>query len=59
MIAVQGKTNIVEIHYGGKNIVAKYYGLRLVWEQAKSCYGTGIWLPERPWLENDKWKDNR
>lgn len=33
--------------------------LRLIYEGIKSCYGKGYWIPEKPWLDDDKWKDNR
>lgn len=42
-----------------KEKVAVYWGLKLKWAQARSCYGTGIWLEAKPWLDNDTWKDNK
>ncbi len=33
--------------------------LRLIYESVRSCYGKGYWIPEKPWLDDDKWKDNR
>jgi len=38
---------------------AVYIGARMIWEAVKSCYGKGIWLPEKPWLDNDTWKNNK
>ena len=38
---------------------AMYIGDDLFWRKPRSCYGTGVWLPERPWLDNDMWKNNR
>ena len=34
-----------------------YRGARLVWQAVRSCFGTGAWLEERPWLDSDAWKD--
>lgn len=60
MIVIGNHSNdIVEIHYQGKNVVSKYYGLHLVWEAVKSCYGKGYWIETKPWLDDDKWKDNK
>jgi hypothetical protein len=42
-----------------KDKVAVYWGLVLKWAQARSCYGTGVWLPEKPWLDTDTWKNNK
>ena len=39
--------------------IAVYVGGALLWQLIRSCYGTGIWIPDRPWLDNDLWKDNR
>jgi len=34
-----------------------FRGARLVWQAIRSCFGTGAWLEERPWLDSDAWKD--
>ena len=36
-----------------------YHGLVLKWQNVRSCYGRGYWIQEKPWLDNDTWKDNR
>lgn len=45
----------------GKEITftAMYIGDLLFWQGKRSCYGLGIWRPAKPWLDNEKWKDNR
>lgn len=58
MISILGKTNITAIYWQGKEIIAKYYGSHLVWEQIRSCYGKGRWIPEKPWLDTDLWKND-
>lgn len=42
-----------------KEKVAVYWGTKLKWIAARSCYGTGIWLEAKPWLNNDAWKNNK
>ncbi len=64
MIYSEGDCNEVTGVYamdGAKEIAftALYIGARLFWQMIRSCYGTGVWLPERPWLDNDKWKDHK
>lgn len=27
-----------------------------IWETISSCFGTGVWKPDRPWKGNDTWK---
>ena len=45
-----------------KDIGAIYKGSRLVWvtvyNAIKSCYGSGTWIQDKPWLDNDFWKNN-
>ena len=45
-----------------KDIGAIYKGSQLVWvtvyNAIKSCYGSGIWIQDKPWLDNDFWKNN-
>ena len=43
-----------------KDIGAIYKGSQLVWvtvyNAIKSCYGSGTWIQDKPWLDNDFWK---
>ena len=57
-------TGIYSIYNGVLRVITAVYkgttqGARLIWQMIRSCYGTGIWMPERPWLDNDMWKNNR
>lgn len=53
-------TDIYVIYQGElRTLLAIHKGQDLIWQRISSCYGTGIWLPNRPWLDGDKWKDHR
>lgn len=45
-----------------KKIGAIYKGSQLVWlsiyNAIRSCFGSGIWLPDKPWLQDDTWRNN-
>ena len=31
--------------------------LILIWESIKSCFGSGWWITNRPWINNNAWKN--
>lgn len=62
MILWQGKYELVSkfkrIHRKRwKSATAIYRGARLVWMAVRSCFGAGFWLNDRPWLNNEGWKN--
>lgn len=44
---------------GNRFISVVRKGLRLVWMAVRSCFGSGIWVSEKPWLGNEEWKSNK
>ena len=58
MIRIGGK-NISVAYYGSKAISAIYQGALLVWTAIRSCFGSGIWAGEKPWIGTDNWKNNK
>lgn len=39
-----------------------YYGKDLIWQAISkvlvSCFGLGYWINDKPWLNQDSWKNN-
>lgn len=55
------------IKHGGKEITAivalgkaitlvKKAG-RTLWQSVRSCFAAGYWIDEKPWLDDEAWKD--
>lgn len=32
-------------------------GSELIWARVRSCFGAGFWLNDKPWLNNESWKN--
>ena len=42
---------------GTKVIQYIYRGSKLVWTAISSCFGSGVWLNDKVWNNNDSWKN--
>lgn len=51
--------SIVAKIINSRPLAAVYHGLRLVWIAVRSCFGSGIWIDEKPWIDDELWKDNK
>lgn len=56
MIYRNGK-EVTLIYYGKKAVSAVYAGARLVWQAVRSCFGGGGWNNDKPWDNDDGWKN--
>lgn len=46
------------LHIGRWQVVQEIYkGARLVWTGIRSCFGAGFWINDKPWLNDDAWKN--
>lgn len=62
MILWQGKyelnARLQRVHRNRwRSVTAVYRGAQLVWEAVRSCFGAGFWLNDKPWLNNEGWKN--
>lgn len=53
----KNQKEITEIYRGKLPIMEIYYGKFLVWQACRSCYGKGYWISDKPWLDDDAWKN--
>lgn len=40
-----------------QTIAAIYKGSILVWQAVRSCFGNGYWINEKPWSNEEGWKN--
>lgn len=53
----KGDKEVTLIYYGKKAVSAVYHGTKLVWQAIRSCFGSGCWINEKPWLNDEGWKN--
>lgn len=56
MINKNGK-EIADVRINDRIIDTIYKGAALVWEAIRSCFGKGFWINDKPWNNNDGWKN--
>lgn len=57
MAIFKGDKEIDLVHYGGKAISAVYYGAKVVWQAIRSCFAAGFWSNDKPWINDEGWKN--
>lgn len=54
----KGDTEVSAIYKGNRVIAEVYKGAVLVWQAIRSCFGRGFWINDKPWNNDDGWKNN-
>lgn len=62
MIFVKGKKPVVAINkplnaFSRRVFLEIRSGSRIIWTGARSCYGSGAWDNDKPWLNDDGWRN--
>lgn len=50
---------IASLMLNGRMLSALWKESQLIWQSVRSCFGSGIWRSEKPWLGEEKWKSNK
>lgn len=56
MIIIKGK-EYQNIAINGKYVEKAYYEGDLIYIGIRSCYGSGAWINNKPFLNDDAWKN--
>ena len=54
---IKNQNEIKERYWGIKPIAYVYFGIKLIWSAVSSCFGRGMWLNDKPWSNDDAWKN--
>jgi hypothetical protein len=55
---IRDKKEISAIVREGKTLLEIRKGLTLIWQAVRSCFGSGKWHGEKPWIGGEKWRYN-
>lgn len=53
------KKEVVLLYKKKKPIQSAYKGALLIWQGVRSCFGSGMWVNDKPWLNDEGWKNNK
>ena len=56
-MAFKNKKGIVGISRLKVPVQAVYRFGVVVWQAVRSCFGSGIWVNEKPWINDEAWKN--
>ena len=54
---IKDRKEITERYWGIRPIAYVYRGIQLIWSAISSCFGSGMWLNNKPWSNDDAWKN--
>lgn len=43
----------------GEMVEAMYLNGDLIWQAVRSCFGSGVWINEKPWINTETWKNSK
>ncbi|MBR1527616.1 MAG: MFS transporter [Prevotella sp.] len=56
MLYLNGKETI-GLYHNGKALSELWKGTRLLWQAVRSCFGSGCWRNDKPWINDEGWKN--
>lgn len=59
MIRVKNNKDVISVIAKGKPITYIYKGTLLLWQSVRSCFGSGVWNSDKPWVNDEQWKDTK
>jgi hypothetical protein len=52
-----GKLDISLSKIGNKAVAIIKYGKLMIWQAIKSCFGSGYWVNEKSWINDEPFKN--
>lgn len=56
MIYKEGR-KVSALYYLGKAVQKVYSMGKVVWQAVRGCFGSGVWINQEPWGNEDIWRN--
>lgn len=56
-MAFIGKKEIVNVFQKNVAIQTIYQCGVIIWQAIRSCFGSGVWINDKPWINDEAWKN--
>lgn len=56
-MVLKDKNEVVGIFSSKKPIQAIYRAGEIIWQAIRSCFGSGVWVNDKPWINDEVWKN--
>lgn len=53
----KNRKEISAIFIDGRAVTTLHKGAELVWEAVRSCFGKGFWFNDKPWKNDNGWRN--
>lgn len=55
---IKGRKELSAVTAWDKVITAIASGANIMWQAVRSCFGAGFWNNEKPWLNDEAWRND-
>ncbi len=59
MALIIDKKEITQVTANRRIISEIWHGAELIWQAIRSCFGSGMWISEKPWTYNEGWRSTK
>jgi hypothetical protein len=49
--------SVTTMYKGRRLFGVVYQGTKLIWQYVRSCFGRGYWINDKPWSNDNGWKN--
>ena len=55
---IKNKKETIQVSRNKIDFIEIYVGKKLIWQMIRSCFGKGYWINDKPWINDDLFRNN-